>query len=149
MEALIREAQTEDFEGVFALVLELREHFEDHKLVDKEGLLAIYERFLEHDDRYVYVAETGGSIIGLMSLTIGASLYDHKPYVVIDELVVNAAHRGQGVGKRLVDEAFSRAVERGCGEVCVDTTTSNEGALRFYREHGFDHESVMFEKELE
>jgi len=80
------------------------------------------------------VAEAGGSIIGLMSLTIGASLYDHKPYVVIDELVVNAAHRGQGVGKRLVDEAFSRAVERGCGEVCVDTTTSNEGARLRSRE---------------
>ena len=149
LEAVIRKAQTEDFEGAFALVLELREHFGNDEQIDKEGVRAIFERFLDHQDHYAYVAEAGGDIVGMMSMSVGVSLYEHRPYAVIDELIISSEFRGRGLGKRLLDEAFARAVERGCCEVCLDTKATNEGALRFYRAYGFDREGIMLEKELE
>ncbi len=149
MEALIREARPDDFEAVFALVLELREHFGSGEPVDKGGVLAIFARYLDGEDHYIYVAETDGSVVALMDMTIRLSLYDHRPYAFIDELVVNAECRGRGIGKLLVDRAFSHAVERGCSEVSVDTTATNETALAFYRSYGFDREGIMLEKELD
>jgi ribosomal protein S18 acetylase RimI-like enzyme len=148
MNAMIREARPEDFEAVFALVLELREHFAEKELAEKEGMHAIYRRFLANDDHHVYVAEADGRPVALMNISILQSLYDHRPYVVIDELIVTDGYRGQGIGKQLVDKAFRLAYEGGYCEVCVDTAANNERAIRFYRDCGFDQENILFEKEL-
>lgn len=148
MDVVIREVKPEDFEAVFILLGQLRDQFKEKKPADKAGVLAIFEHYLESDDHAVYVAEEDGRAVAVMSISILQSLYDHCPYVVVDELVVDGGHRGRGTGKRLLDEAFRMARERGCCEVCLDTTADNERAVRFYRAYGFDQESILFEKEL-
>ncbi|MEW6554853.1 MAG: GNAT family N-acetyltransferase [Actinomycetota bacterium] len=148
MGVAIREARREDFDAVFTLLGQLRDQFKEEKRADKAGVLAIYERYLESDDHQVYVAEMDGRLVAVMSTSILQSLYGHCPYLIVDELVVDAGHRGRGTGKRLLDEAFSLARDRGCCEVCLDTTSDNERAIRFYRAYGFDRESILFEKEL-
>ena len=148
MEAEIREARPEDFEVVFVLLGQLRDQFKEEKPADKAGVLAIFEHYLESGDHAVYVAEEDGRPVAVMSISVLQSLYDHCPYVVVDELVVDAGHRGGGTGKRLLDQAFKLARERGCCEVSLDTTADNENAIRFYRAYGFDQESILFEKEL-
>ena len=148
MDVVIREARAEDFEGVFAMVLELREHFEEKEPADREGVLSIYEDFLHSDDHFVYVAEADGRLVAAMSISILRSLYDQRPYAVVDELIVSDGHRNRGTGRRLLDEAFRLARERGCCEVCVDTAADNEGAIRFYRDYGFDQENILFEKDI-
>jgi ribosomal protein S18 acetylase RimI-like enzyme len=148
MDTTIREARPEDFDSVFALVLELRDHFEEKGPADREGVLFIYERFLQSDDHYIYVAETDGRLVAVMNISILQSLYDQNPYVVVDELIVTDGYRSRGTGKRLLDEAFRLAHELGCCEVCVDTAANNEDAIRFYRAYGFDQENILFEKEL-
>lgn len=149
MEELVREALPEDFDGVFELVLELREHFGEKKALEKDKLYPIYLRFLDSDDNHIYVAEDDERLAGFISMTIGVSLYGEKPYMVIDELIVTAGYRGQGIGKSLISQAIDRAKEFGCSEICVDTTVANEGAIRFYRKHGFTHENILFEMELD
>ncbi|MBN2025166.1 MAG: GNAT family N-acetyltransferase [Actinobacteria bacterium] len=150
MDGIIREARLEDFEDVFALVLELRHHFGDgHKPIDSEVVRATYRRFLDHSDQYIYVAEVEGKIAGMLNVSVVESLYENRPSAYIDLLIVNSGYRGRGLGKRLMGEAFARAVERDCCEIGVDTTNDNEGAIRFYRAYGFGLSNIMFEKELE
>jgi len=150
MEYTIREARPEDFESVFALVLELRDHFGDgHKPINSEVVGATYRRFLDHKDQYIYVAEVEGKVAGLLNMFIVDSLYENKPSAYIDLLIVTEGYRGRGLGRMLLDEAFARAVERGCCEIGVDTTNDNERAIRFYSEYGFNQSSVMFDKELD
>lgn len=150
MDMVIREAGPEDFEEVFALVLELRDHFGDgHKPIDSEVVRETYRRFLGHGDQYIYVAEVEGKIAGMLNMLILDSLYESRPSAYVDLLIVTSGHRGKGLGKMLMDEAFARAVERGCCEIGVDTTNDNEGAIRFYRAYGFDQSNILFEKELE
>ena len=115
---------------------------------DKDGVRAIYERSPREGDAHIRVADLGGEVVGLLALSVRSSLYHHLPYIFIDEFVVKAGHRGVGIGKRLMDEAFALAARRGCGGVCLDTSATNEGALRFYRARGFDRESIMLEKEF-
>jgi len=150
MNAVIREAATEDFESVFALVLELRDHFRDgHKPIDSGVVRDTYRRFLDHKDQYIFVAEVEGKVAGLLNMFIVDSLYENKPSAYIDLLIVTSGHRGRGLGRMLMDEALARAVERDCCEIGVDTTNDNEGAIRFYRDCGFNQSSVMFEKQLD
>jgi ribosomal protein S18 acetylase RimI-like enzyme len=149
MDAVIREARPEDFEEVFALVLELRKHFGDgDKPLDKNKVREYYDLFSASEDHNVYVAEAGGDVVGVMTLSMLTSLYEDQPYIVVDELIVAGDSRGAGVGRGFLDEAFRLARERGCCEVSLDTTPDNENAIRFYRAYGFDQESILFEKEL-
>jgi ribosomal protein S18 acetylase RimI-like enzyme len=145
---VIREAAPEDFNSVFELILELREELGEEKPVEREKMLAIFHRLLSSNEDYVYVAESEGRLVGLMKLSINESLYEDRPYVVINELDVADGHRGEGIGTRLVDEAFKLAERMDCCEVAVSTDSDNPGALRFYRRYGFDHESILFERDL-
>ncbi|RJP32521.1 MAG: GNAT family N-acetyltransferase [Actinobacteria bacterium] len=151
MNAIIREARPEDFEDVFVLVRELRDHFGDgHKPIDDEVVRETYRRFLDHEDQYIYVAEVEkGKVAGMLNMSIVDSLYENRPSAYIDLLIVNSGYRGKGLGRMLLDKAFARAVERDCCEIGVDTTNDNDGAIGFYRAYGFDHSNIMFEKELD
>ncbi|MDY6795477.1 MAG: GNAT family N-acetyltransferase [Actinomycetota bacterium] len=149
MEAVIREAAPENFDGIFELLLELGKHFGDNKPVDGDKILSIYRGFLERTDRLEYVVEADGRLVAMMSLTIDESLYEDRPYMIIEELIVTAGCRGRGIGKRLISLAIVRTLERGCCVFCVETEAANEGATRFYRGRDFDRESILFEMELD
>ncbi len=55
----------------------------------------------------------------------------------INNIAVGQERRGQGLGEALLLHVLERA--RGAGYRCVelDVTEANEGAIRFYRRHGF------------
>ena len=69
----IRKARREDFEGVFKPVPEPREHLENRNPADRRGPPAIHERFLEPDDHYPQVDQSGAGAIGLANPTTGLS----------------------------------------------------------------------------
>ncbi len=97
----------------------------------------------------VLLAEEAGQVVGLLSLSFRHTLFHRAPSALINELVVEQGHRGRGIGRQLVAEAIERCRAAGCGEIEVSTERSNEAAQRFYRQHGFSHEAVLFELEFE
>ncbi len=127
MFATIRGASPEDFDEVFDLVLELRDHLGSRKPLRKDAIRSTFDLYACSENHYVYVSESAGRVVGLMTLSILVSLYEDRPYIAVDELIVAADCRGNGIGKRLLDVAFARAAERDCCEVCIDVDASNEG----------------------
>lgn len=55
----------------------------------------------------------------------------------LEDLFVEDAARGSGLGRELVDAALDRARERGCGRIELDANEANEPALQLYRSVGF------------
>ncbi|MEG4799725.1 GNAT family N-acetyltransferase [Microcoleus sp. ARI1-B5] len=53
-----------------------------------------------------------------------------------DVFVVREARR-RGVGRRLVEFAIDRAIERGCSAIGLNTNERNEDAIALYRRLGF------------
>lgn len=53
-------------------------------------------------------------------------------YLHLDCLYLREAHRGLGLGARLVDAVIAEAAAQGLEEVQWNTPTWNEGAIRFY-----------------
>ena len=96
----------------------------------------------------VLLAEDEGQVVGLLSLSFRHTLFHRAPSALIDALVVEQGHRGRGIGQQLMAEAIERCRAAGCCEIEVSTERSNETAQEFYRQHGFNHEAVLFELEF-
>ncbi len=90
------------------------------------------------------------AVAGLLGATYGGWLY--VQYIWVSEPL-----RGQGLGRRLIQAAESRALERGCHSVWLDTFSFQ--APGFYRRLGFEqfgeldwsaeHKRLFFYKRLE
>ncbi|MFL5579460.1 MAG: GNAT family N-acetyltransferase [Gemmatimonadaceae bacterium] len=52
------------------------------------------------------------------------------------------AHRGQGLGRRLIEAALEGARQKGMERVELEVYASNERALRLYEHVGFEREGV-------
>jgi GNAT superfamily N-acetyltransferase len=73
---------------------------------------------------------TNGSVVGGL---IGSTSYG---WLLIKVLWVDEAHRGRGLGKKLMARAEEKAREIGCHGAWLDT--SNPGAMRFYTRLGYE-----------
>ena len=74
--------------------------------------------------------DNGGNVIGGI---LGGTYWG---WMYIDILWVDEKHRKQGIGTRLLREAESEAVCRGCHHVHLDTMSWQ--APEFYKKHGYE-----------
>ena len=66
----------------------------------------------------------------------------------IDDLVVDAKHRGSGLGKRMLGWLEERASQAGCRQIQLVSRVVRERAHRFYHANGFGMECFHFRKIL-
>lgn len=91
----------------------------------------------------VLVAAAGEDVVGHLVGSFGkASAMWIGPRAELVSMHVNAAHRGRGVGSRLVEDFRQWAQQRGAVRLQVTAYIANEGAIRFYARHGFTVTSV-------
>ncbi|MBV7431332.1 MULTISPECIES: N-acetyltransferase [unclassified Acidovorax] len=63
-----------------------------------------------------------------------------RPYGVIENVVTDLAHRGQGWGRAVLSHALSEAWRLNCYKVMLPTGRKDEATLRFYEHVGFDRQ---------
>ena len=145
----IRQATVEDSAVIAQLMAQLIEAsgYEGWQ-VSPEQVEESLRKMANSDAYQVLLAEGKDQVVGLLSLSFRHTLFHSAPSALIDELVVERAHRRRGVGQQLMTEAIKRCRAAGCCEVEVSTERSNEAAQEFYRQHGFSHEAVLFELEF-
>lgn len=76
---------------------------------------------------------------------VGVALAEAHPWnrvLNVWELHVHPQHRRAGIGRQLVDELASRALDAGLRALTVETQNTNVGAIRFYRRAGFAIEGI-------
>lgn len=99
--------------------------------------------FLQLADLYpegFIVAEEDDEIVGFV-LGVVQRAYEARILV----LAVDEEHRGRGIGSELVERFFARYEDRGVEKVNLEVRVSNEGAIRFYEDLGFDRKKVLSE----
>jgi ribosomal protein S18 acetylase RimI-like enzyme len=97
---------------------------------------------------HVLLADREGQTIGLVSYSIRPNLYHAGPTAMIEELVVQAAEQGRGVGSALLSELLCRLARLDVVEVSVTTMPDNQRARRLYQAHGLVDEAVFLERHL-
>lgn len=95
--------------------------------------------FREHEpsSRPLWVTEDGGEIVGWLSL---GDFYDGRPaYHATVEIgvYVSPDRRGEGVGRRMVEQAVNRAPELGIATLTAGIFAHNAASVRLFEGFGF------------
>lgn len=98
------------------------------------------------------VAETGGRVVGSISMHVIPYLERTGCWMRIESLVVDSSLRRAGAGRALMAAAERQARAWGCLHIEVTSKRTRADAHAFYRRFGFDdacERSGRFIKELE
>lgn len=94
-------------------------------------------KFDEHLEKVgnenIFFAELEGEIVGLVGLMKGSSEDSWE----VEPVVVLKAHRGQGVGKYLLQEIKKIAKARGIKYLSIKPVLKNKDVVKFYYNSGF------------
>lgn len=134
MTTQIRKAIPSDFEAILGLIKELA-LFENAP----EKVLNTVEQMQEEQEFFeCFVVETAEKEVVGMALYyfvyytwVGKSLY-------LDDLYVKEAHRGDGIGSKLLDKIFEVARQNNCKRVRWQVLNWNEPAIQLYKKLGAD-----------
>ena len=87
-------------------------------------------------DSVLYLARLDGRIVGSLTLAFYRIPTGLKAW--IEDVVVDGATRGQGVGEALNTAAIDEARRRGAKNVSLTSRASRESANRLYQRLGFE-----------
>lgn len=86
-----------------------------------------------------YVAELAGEVAGYITIGINHELSVGR----IPNLAVDAALRGQGIGRRLIDHALALFRAEGLRLARIETLASNEVGRHLYPSTGFEEVAMQ------
>ena len=82
------------------------------------------------------IAESGGRAVGFALFFTTFSTFLCKPGLYLEDVFVEPAHRGSGIGKALLARLASLTLERGGGRFEWRVLDWNEPSIRFYESLG-------------
>lgn len=136
--------QETDFPAILPLLAQLWPEKELHP----EKLWRVFSQGLVSPQQAYRIAKLGQQIIAFGSLTIKNNLWQEGNLAHIDELVVEEAFRGKGVGTRLLAELIILARKHGCERIELDSAFRREAAHNFYAAQGFENRGLIFSRKL-
>ncbi len=86
----------------------------------------------------LFVLRVDGSVAGMANALITLSTSEGGKALLLEDLIVTQAHRGVGLGRRLVQHVLDWAREQGMMRVTLLADRDNSPALDFYRKLGFE-----------
>jgi ribosomal protein S18 acetylase RimI-like enzyme len=106
------------------------------ELPSDEEILAAVERLIGDPATEFLLA--GSPASGVAQLRYRHSVWTGTEDAWLEDLFVDEAARGAGVGRALAEGAIERARARGCKRIQLDANERNEPALALYRDLGFE-----------
>lgn len=93
----------------------------------------------------VFLAEHEGRALGTLTLYLLPLLaHGLAPEALVEDVAVDAAAQGQGVGRALMHHAMDIARERGCYKLALSSNIRREAAHAFYDSLGFERHGISF-----
>lgn len=110
------------------------------------------ERYLDCiRQRQLYVAKLNGIVAGFVLIKMRH--YDFPGHVarkvlVVDEICVEQAFRGHGIGTRMMEEVHALARAFGCTDMQLGVYPQNDDAVGFYQKCGFTIRSIDMQRKV-
>ena len=102
-------------------------------------------------NRQLYVAKLNGIVAGYVLVKIRS--YDwpgvvRRKVMLVDEICVEKALRGHGIGTRIMEEVRALARAFGCTDLQLGVYPQNDDAVGFYQKCGFTIRSIDMQKKV-
>ena len=148
-EIRIENATESDISTIAGLLQELVDVVDSVNGISIQAATLNLRTLFGNTDSFLLVARNRNTTIGFINVSVRQTLLHNGPSGLIDELVVSKSHQGQGIGRSLVHAAVEKCRHLGCCELEVSTEKTNTTAREFYRQCGFDEDSVLLELQLD
>ena len=132
----LRIATPRDLDAIVGLIGELAafEHLTHLLEVTPDKLMP--HLFGERPVAECMVAEVVGEVVAFALFFSNFSTFLARPGMYLEDLYVQPAHRGSGIGKALLKHLGRLAVARGCGRFEWSVLDWNANAIAFYESLG-------------
>src|SRR3989339_616146 len=80
--------------------------------------------------------EENGKRIGRAFLYIIKNDLHDRPYGLLEDLFVEEEYRGQGIGKKILNEALEEAKKNNCYKLISQSRYERTGVHEFYKKNG-------------
>lgn len=138
----VRPARSGDIEHLVGLLKQLfsiEEDFCFNKVKQRIGL----EMLLESPGAMVMVAEDDHGVVGMVSGQLVVSTAEGSRSLLVEDLVVAAASRGQGIGGRLLEALGAWAAGKNVRRMQLLADRDNHKALTFYHRSGWQKTNMI------
>ena len=144
----IRPAKTGDLSGVLALYAQPA--LDDGNVLPLDAAGRLHARFADYPDYTLYVAILDDDVVGSFALLVMDNLgHLGAPSAIVEDVVVDPALQGRGVGRAMMAFALERAREKRCYKLMLSSNAKRREAHAFYESLGFERHGFSFRVELE
>lgn len=144
MVALIRFAGLGDLPGVLSLYRQL---YPELDIAPTDRVRDAWATTLATPGRLVLVAESAAELVGTADLTVlPNTAHRGDPYLLVENVVVDQAHRRSGIGALLLDAARAHGRAAGCYK--LQLSADDPDASAFYEAVGLRATARTFKEYL-
>lgn len=105
----------------------------------------IFRKIRARDHQHLYVAETGGTVVGTFVLLIVETLgHGGSRCGFVEDVAVDKHWRGRGIGRQMMDFARDLCLRAGCFKLTLSSHLEREPAHRFYEALGYRRHGYSF-----
>lgn len=144
-----RPAQSEDIPALCNLLEELftlETDFHPDRGKQAQALQSLIDKSNACHDQsacVVWVAEHAGEVIGMCTVQVYISTAEGGEVGLVEDVIIDADHRLQGVGRQMLQTLVTWARERGLTRLQLLADTHNETAMSFYQKLGWDKTQLL------
>ena len=132
----LRPAEPRDLDAIVGLIRELAEFERLTHLLQVTPQTLEPHLFGARPVVEALVAEREGAVVAFALFFTNFSTFLGKPGLYLEDLIVDPAQRGRGIGQALLERLARIAVERDYGRFEWSVLDWNENAIRFYERMG-------------
>ena len=100
-----------------------------------------FDEVLQDSHATLFVAELDGEVVGVALVepktNVSDPIFRPRKYAYIQEIAVAESHRGQGIGRLLMEKLHQWAQEQGIKEIELSVWERNGQAIGFYQKLGY------------
>jgi ribosomal protein S18 acetylase RimI-like enzyme len=155
---VVRRAKPADLESIGrlgALLVRIHHEFDPRRFIPatpktEKGYASFLRTQLNEANVVMLVADQDGGVLGYTYA--GIEGYDYMslrgPAGAFYDIVVDPAHRGEGIGRLLLDATLDALRTQGAPRVVLSTAEQNEAAQRLFAHAGFRRTMIEMTREL-
>ncbi len=131
-------AERHEAETVAELLIAFRDSYGDDWPSDNAFLAGVERLIDDRDTEFVLGAPADGAVpCGVVQLRFRFGIWRAGGDCLVEDVFVQEGARGSGLGRVMLERATTRALERGCRRMELDTSETNTAAIALYESLGF------------